>query len=297
MNTKSKTDIYQEVTDSVIALLEKGAGKVSMLWKNVNQANTLPIRSNGEAYQGVNVLLLWAAQQEREYSSNQWFTFKQAQALGGQVRKGETASRVVYADAIHTTQQDKTTGNDKDVSIPFLKRYFVFNANQIDGLPVTETPTVNPPQRIEALDAFFSSTGALVREGGNRAFYAPSSDYIAMPTLAQFPIVEHFYAVLAHELTHWTGHTSRCNRDFSKRFGDEQCAAEELVAELGAAFLCAHFGIEAKTMEGHINYLANWLKILKNDKRAIFTAASAAQKAVNFIHAVVAQHEPMQYAA
>jgi antirestriction protein ArdC len=300
MNKPAKTDLYQEVTNTIIAALEKGAGSVVLPWNKTNHTGALPLRCNGQPYQGVNVVLLWASQQENEFTSNQWFTFKQAEALGAQVRKGEKASQVVFTDAIHTTKPDKT-GTDQDVSIPFLKRYFVFNANQIDGLPVTEdqalAQSITQSQRIAALDTFFASTGADVREGGNQAFYTPSRDFIAMPNLVQFPIVEHFYGVLSHELTHWTGHESRCNREFSKRFGDAQCAAEELVAELGAAFLCAGLGIEAKTMEGHVNYLANWLKLLKDDKKAIFTAASAAQKAVNFIHDVVAQHEPMKYAA
>jgi antirestriction protein ArdC len=299
MNKPAKTDLYQEVTNTIIAALEKGAAPWVCPWNKTTGTGIIPIRSNGQPYQGVNVILLWAAQQEQCFTSNQWFTFKQAAALGAQVRKGEKASPVVFADAIHTSKQDKT-GIDKDVSIPFLKRYWVFNANQIDGLPEfdeKEETLIPENQRLDALESFFAATGASIRNGGNNACYVPSLDYIAMPLFSQFPIVEHYYGALAHELTHWTGHQNRCNREFSKRFGDAQYAAEELVAELGAAFLCAELGIAPKTMDDHVNYLARWLKLLKEDKKAIFTAASAAQKAANFINELVAQPEPLKMAA
>jgi antirestriction protein ArdC len=303
MTTTAKPDLYQEVTNTIIKALENGAAPWVCPWKKAKTSGIIPTRSNGQPYQGVNVVLLWAAQQERGYSSNQWFTLKQASALGARVRKGETASHVVFTDAIQTIKQDKS-GNDTDVSIPFLKRYCVFNAQQIDGLPVNEDQAAQEAlsqtqqtQRIDALDTFFASSGALVRHGGNRAFYAPSLDSIAMPDFHQFPVAEHYYGTLAHELTHWTGHETRCNREFSKRFGDAQYAAEELVAEIGAAFLCAGLGIEPKTMDNHVNYLAHWLELLKDDKRAIFTAASAAQKAANFIHSLAAHHEPLAMAA
>jgi antirestriction protein ArdC len=180
MTTKAKPDLYQDVTNTIIAALEKGAAPWVRPWKQTQGTGIIPLRSNGQPYQGVNVVLLWAAQQEHGFTSNLWFTFKQAQALGAQVRKGETASQVVFTDAIRATKQDKT-GTDQDVAIPFLKRYWVFNANQIDGLAKSEVPAeeeTTQPQRLDALETFFASTGALVLHGGNRAFYAPSLDFI-----------------------------------------------------------------------------------------------------------------------
>jgi len=185
-------------------------------------------------------------------------------------------------------------GQETEEEIPFLKQYLVFNAEQCEGLPghfyaLAETPKQGM-ERIEHAEAFFRETKADIRTGGNRAYYAIGEDYVQMPPFECFRDAECHASTLAHELTHWTRHTSRLNRDFGrKKWGDEGYAMEELVAELGAAFLCADFSITPEVREDHASYLEHWLKVLKHDKRAIFSAASHASKAVDFLHGLQTQ--------
>jgi len=172
-----------------------------------------------------------------------------------------------------------------------MKGYSVFNVEQIDGLPAhytaTHPPRLNPEQRIAQAEGFFAATGADIRHGGDSAHYVPALDYVQMPPFESFKGAESYYATMAHELTHWTRHPSRLERDFGrKRFGDQGYAMEELVAELGAAFLCADLELTPQIRDDHAPYIAGWLKALKDDKRAIFTAASHAQKAADFLHSV-----------
>ena len=219
--------------------------------------------------------------------------YKQASELGGQVRKGEKGSLVVYANRITKTGTDDK-GADVEIEIPFMKGYTVFNAEQIDGLPAhfyaTVQPLNNELERLDAVERFFANTQATIRHGGNRAFYSPSLDFVQMPELATFRDRESYYATRAHEMIHWTRHETRLNRDFGrKRFGDAGYAMEELVAEIGAAFLCADLGITPETRDDHAAYIASWLKVLKDDKRAIFTAASHAQKALDCLHGLQPQ--------
>lgn len=215
-------------------------------------------------------------------------TFKQAKELGAQVRKGETSTTIVYTNVFTREEQDHE-GNDIERTIPFLKTYAVFNAEQIDGLPeqfhaepATFTMT---EQRIEAVDAFFEKTGAEIREGGTKAFYSPSSDHIQIPPFASFKTAHDFTTTLCHEAIHWTKKESRLNRDFGReKWGDAGYAREELVAEIGSAFLAADFGLEFEPRPDHASYIATWLTVLNNDKRAIFQAASHAQKAAQYLH-------------
>jgi antirestriction protein ArdC len=232
--------------------------------------------------------MLWGAAIEKGYSCPLWLTYKQAVELGGQVRKGEKGSLVVYADKFTKTGTDDK-GADVEIEIPFIKGYTVFNAEQIDNLPghfyATMPPLNTAINRLDCVERFIANTKATIQHGGDRAFYSPGRDLVQMPELQTFRDGESYYATLTHEMTHWTRHESRLNRDFGqKRFGDAAYAVEELVAEIGAAFLCADLGITPETRNDHAAYIASWLHVLKNDKRAIFTAASHAQKAADYLH-------------
>jgi antirestriction protein ArdC len=290
-----KTDIYERVTAQIVASLEQGVRPWLKPWNAEHAAGriTRPLRGNGVPYQGINVLMLWGAAVERGYAAPIWMTFKQALELGGCVRKGERGNLVVYASTFSRTETDGDSGEESERDIPFLKGYTVFNVEQIDGLPAHFTApaeaVLDPVQRIAQAEQFFSATGATVRHGGNQAYYRMASDFVQMPFFETFRDAESYYATLAHELTHWTRHPSRLDRSFGrKRFGDEGYAMEELVAELGAAFLSADLGLTPEPREDHAAYIGNWLNVLKNDKRAIFTAASHAQRAADFIAAFAA---------
>ncbi|BBU33363.1 antirestriction protein (plasmid) [Burkholderia sp. THE68] len=282
-------DIYSRVTDKIIADLEQGVRPWVKPWKGGNAADriTLPARHNGIPYQGINILLLWGEQLDKGFLSNRWMTFKQAQALGANVRKGEHGSLVVYANKVLKSETDDK-GDEIEREIPFLKGYTVFNVDQIENLPAeyrTEPASVKsePHELIEHAEAFFSKTGAVIRHGGNRAYYAPAHDIVQLPIPESFDTAESYAATKAHELTHWTSHTTRLDRQLGKRFGDDAYAAEELIAEMGAAFVCAQLGLSPEVRDDHAAYLDYWLKVLKVDKKAIFTAASQAQKACEFL--------------
>jgi antirestriction protein ArdC len=257
------------------------------------------LRHNGIPYKGINVVMLWSAAVTKGYACPLWLTYKQAIELGGHVRKGETGELVIYANRITRTETDDE-GEVSEREIPFLKGYTVFNAEQCHGLPAhyyasAETPALTPMQRIEAADRFFAATGADIRHGGTRAYYAVGPDYVQMPPFETFRDAESYYATLAHETTHFTRHPSRLNRDFGRqRFGDEGYAVEELVAELGVAFLCADLDLTPEVREDHAAYIASWITVLKNDKRAIFSAAAHAQRAVDYLHGLQPQPQPTE---
>jgi antirestriction protein ArdC len=218
-----------------------------------------------------------------------WMTFKQASELDAHIRKGEKGSLVVYADSITRKETDERTGDEIDREIPFLKGYTVFNVEQIEGLPevyyAKAAPTLDPVARIDHAEKYFAALGATIRHGGNRAFYGIAADAIQMPPFETFQDADSYYATLAHECTHWTGSKTRLDRDFGgHRFGSEGYAVEELVAELGAAFLCADLELALEPRKDHASYIATWLKVLAADKRAVFTAAAHAQRAAEFIN-------------
>lgn len=223
------------------------------------------------------------------FASPIWMTFKQALELNAHVRKGEKGSLVVYANSITRKETDGSTGEEIDREIHFMKGYTVFNVEQIEGLPAhyyaKPEPRFSPIQRIEHAEFFFGHLHADIRHGGTRAYYAQASDYIQMPPFETFDSAGSYYATLAHESTHWTKHPSRLEREFGRKtWGDEAYAEEELVAELGAAFLCADLELSLTPREDHASYIAHWLTVLKNDKRAIFRAAAHAQRAADFLH-------------
>jgi antirestriction protein ArdC len=286
----TRADLYSRVTEQVIADLEKGVRPWLKPWSAGSTAGRvgLPRRHNGLPYRGINILVLWGEALDKGYGSPTWMTFRQALVLGGHVRRGEHGSMVVYADRLIRTETDER-GVDIEREVPFLKAYTVFNVTQIEGLPA---PYYAQPQEqcdrlqlIEAAEHFFAATGAVIRHGGDRAFYSPGPDIIQLPASAAFRDAESYAATKAHELTHWTSHPQRLARDFGgKRFGDAGYAREELVAELGAAFLCADLGIALEPREDHAAYLRHWLTILREDKRAIFAAGAHAQRAVDYLH-------------
>lgn len=285
-----KTDIYQKVTSKIIADLEQGELTWLKPWSagNTEGRITKPLRHNGKPYSGINVLMLWGAALEAGHFSPFWMTFRQAKELGAHVRKGEKGSAVVYASTITRTEEQED-GSAEERSIPFMKEYCVFNASQIEGLPdhyyAKPAPVIDPAQRIDHAEGFFRATGADIRHGGNSAHYSGGTDHVQMPVFESFRCPEAYYATLAHELTHWTKHKSRLDRDLGrKRWGDEGYAREELVAELGAAFLCADLALTPEPGTDHAAYIQSWLKVLREDKRAIFAAAAHAQRASDYLH-------------
>lgn len=284
-----QTDIYTRVTNKIIADLENGQRTWMKPWNADHFANRIakPQRHNGQYYQGLNIILLWAASVDQGFTANRWMTFKQAQELGGHVMKGMKGETVIYADKLIKTETNYK-GQEIDRAIPFMKCYTVFNVEQIDGLPADfyqKPEPLNPDiKRDDALEHFFAATGATIRHGGDRAYYNIGSDFVQMPFLECFAESEGYYATLAHEMTHWTRHESRLHREFGrKRWGDEGYATEELVAELGSAFLCAELGITPEVRGDHAAYIDSWLTVLKKDKRAIFSAAAHAQRAVDHL--------------
>ncbi|WP_313515154.1 zincin-like metallopeptidase domain-containing protein [Brevundimonas sp.] len=286
-NEPVRPDIHQRITAAIIAQLEAGVHPWTQPWASAASV-TRPLRHDGTPYSGVNIILLWAEAAHRGFTSATWMTFRQALALGAHVRKGEKGSTVVYANKLVRTETDDA-GEETERQIPFLKAYTVFNVEQIDGLPEAYAPTlpvlVNPDASIAEIESFFANCRADIRHGGVGAFYAPSPDYVQMPPFESFHDAHGYYATLGHEMTHWTRHPSRLDRDFGRtRWGDANYAREELVAELGAAFLCADLGLALEPREDHAGYIGHWLQVLRDDKRFIVSAAAHAQRAVAWLH-------------
>jgi antirestriction protein ArdC len=286
---ESRANVYDEITSKIIAELEAERVPWVQPWGTAVAKAPLAMPKNastGRQYSGVNVLILWGAVIEHEFTGQSWLTFRQALSLGGHVRKGERGTTVVYADRFIPDGEKKRaaeTGEDAQ-AIPFLKRFTVFNADQCDELP-TEIATVAPPPLpgvIEPqVEALIKATAIDFRIGGNRAFYVPSADYVQVPPPAAYfqPIDWHRTAL--HELGHASGHHSRLNRDLSGAHGSKKYAFEELVAELCAAFSCASLGIVPTVR--HADYIASWLEVLREDNRAVVRAASQATKAADYI--------------
>jgi antirestriction protein ArdC len=276
-------DLYAEVTDKIIAALESGIVPWVKPW-NASQPNAGAAfnAATGKAYRGINQCLLYAP----EYATAGWMTFNQAKAIGANVRKGERGSMIVFFKPFAVTDRNAkpdAEGNQPERSIPVLKAFHVFNVAQIENLPGKYQPKAlearPEAERHAVAEALLSQ--ARIEHGGDRAFYSPAAGFIRLPQAGQFNSQADFYATALHELTHWTGHAQRLAREYGKRFGDQAYAREELVAEMGAAYLCAHCGIAGKLQ--HASYIDSWLRILKADKRAVLVAASAAQKAADYV--------------
>jgi antirestriction protein ArdC len=282
-----KRDVYRKVTDAIITAIEQGAGTWRMPWHTSGRFAFSPINvTSKKPYRGINTVCLWASAQAKGYESGEWGSYKQWQDRGAQVRRGEKATTVVFWKFANNAD-DADSGDD---SLPtsgsrllFTKGYSVFNAAQVDGYTPKVDADMPMLERIEHAEAFFSSVGATVRHGGNQAYYSPVSDHIQMPPFQAFRDSISYYSTLAHESTHWTTHQGRCDRQLGKRFGDTAYAVEELIAELGAVFTCAHLALSTEPREDHAQYIQSWLRVLKADKRAIFTAASKAQQACDWL--------------
>ena len=285
-------DIHQHITDRIIAAIERGAGEFRLPWHRPAGNIMRPVNvASKKSYRGVNVLALWATAEEKAYTSGIWGTYRQWLEAGAQVRNGEKSAYVVFYKEI-TVEADGGNSEETDTRL-FARATPVFAAEQVDGWapPMIDAPaTVITP--IDQAEAFVTATGAAITHGGSRAFYRPSTDSIQLPPREAFigtatsSPAETYYSTLLHELSHWTGHETRCNRQLGKRFGDDAYAIEELVAELGAAFLCADLRITDEPRADHAQYLEHWLKVMKSDSKAIFTAASKASEAVTFLAAL-----------
>lgn len=279
-------DINKVITDKIISLLERGTIKTGARWTG-SKTTGLPVNAKtGEPYHGINVLVLWAEMAEKSYASSKWLTYKQAADMGANVRKGEKSVLCVYYKTVG--KRDAANSDDEQATYFMAKPFWLFNVAQIDGLPVdlaigtntTPSKEFNPHQEAEQL---LIKSKASIHYGFDSAYYSPIADKICLPTRERFTSESNFYATALHELTHWTGNETRLNRSFGKRFGDDAYAFEELVAELGAAFTVGRLGMIDATIETHADYVQSWIKVLKDDKKAIFTAASQAAKASDFI--------------
>lgn len=290
---QTKRDTYQIITDTILGALEN-CGPCERPW--VGPSLTMPVNAvSGHEYRGTNVVMLWVAAQEAGYSENAWATFKQWSEKGASVRKGEKGTPVIWFKMLERKDADAAGDEEDGRRIPCARLSWVFNVAQVDGYQPEKgrTPEDNQVSPIARADALMAASGAKITHQGAQAFYRPSTDEIVLPPQHLFTgtstssATEAYYGVALHELTHWTG--PRLQREFGKRFGDAAYAAEELVAELGAAFLCAKLGIEAEPRADHAKYLASWIKILKDDRKAFITAASKAAEASDYLLAFQAQ--------
>ena len=303
MAKKPTFNTHQVITDIILASLEKGVRPWRKGWTALGGALSRPVSGGtGNPYNGINVILLWAAQSERGYHSDTWHTYKGAQGKGGQVRKGEKGTRIVKWLFLPFKEngQVKLDANGEPVTFAKMRLYTVFNACQIDWPEGSEhapgpAPTVEDHDGSQAGDEYEDAKVILdswadevtIRHGGDSAFYRPSDDLIQLPTFEQFDSEAEYFSTAFHEAIHSTGHSTRLNRFKKERKGSykQAYAFEELVAELGAAFLCADAGINQpeEPREDHAQYLAHWLEVLKGDPKAIVSAASKAEKAAKLV--------------
>jgi antirestriction protein ArdC len=278
-----KRDLYAEVSAKIVAELEAGAAPWLKPWAATPGANTPCNAVTNRPYSGCNIVLLWMAQ-AAGYRTPRFLTFNQALEVGGHVRKGERGTKVYFVKKLQV--RDKDAHDDTATRIvPLLREYTVFNVDQCQNLPerIVAPGAVkprNPDERSAAIDEFLKCTGASIREGFE-AYYLPGADFISLPRFEAFNSAAHFYSTAFHELAHWCGHKSRLARDLRHRFGERAYAAEELVAELCSAFLCAEFSIDGDLR--HAGYIENWIGLLKTDTRAFFTACSKAQAAADYL--------------
>jgi antirestriction protein ArdC len=292
-----KQDVYTDVSARIIAELEAGAVPWVKPWSATAGANTPCNAVTNRPYSGCNVVLLWLAR-DRGWESPRFLTFKQAIDAGGNVRKGEHGTKVYFVKQLQVP--GKSEGDEQDTRlISMMREYTVFNVDQCENLPDgvkagKPMRVRNPDTRDELADEFLRATGAEIREGHDEAYFAPGADFISLPAFGAFKGADHFYNVAFHELTHWAGHKTRLDRDLKNRFGSRDYAAEELVAELGAAFLSAEFGFDGDVRNA--GYIATWIELLKADKRAFFTACSKASKAADYLRGL-ALAEPRAAAA
>jgi len=292
----ARRDIHAEVTDRIVAALEAGTAPWVCPWRRDGEGGRPRNGSSGHQYKGVNVILTGMS----GFATSRWYTFRQAGDLGGQVRRGERGTTVVYWQFIDAKHADAGKGADKGAApharkIPFLRAYTIFNAEQIEWPEGSKhavaevASTDNADDNYEQVEAVIGASGASISHLGTRAYYSPVEDRIVVPARARFDSNSAYFATVLHELAHWTGHSARLGRDLKGRFGSESYAAEELVAEMAAAFLAADLGIAGHLQ--HAEYIASWIKVLKGDKRAIFTASRMSQEAADYLLQPAGQDE------
>lgn len=289
---KRRFDIYESVTETILSAIASGSGEFRMPWHQAGSYFWQPRPSNaltGKPYHGVNTVALWAEAMLRGFEFHCWATYRQWKTLGAQVRRGEEGAVVVFYREL---ESERKTEGDEEEPKPrrVIRASWVFNAAQVDGWTIPDSPLQEDlVEAIDKAERFVKATRAKIRETGDRAFYSPGGDYIQIPPRSAFvgtetsSPTESFYSTLFHELTHWTGHPSRLNRELSGRFGGQAYAMEELVAELGAAFLCADLGVSNVPRQDHAQYINTWYSLLCSDKRAIFQAASKATTASEYL--------------
>jgi antirestriction protein ArdC len=290
MNARTQShrqSLYAEVTSRVIAELEEGRLPWVQPWDSAACGCTMPHNAgSGRIYSGINVLILWAAVVDGRYRTQRWLTYRQAQAVGGNVRRGEKGTIVCYADRFTPREEEERAREQgrEARQLAFLKRFTVFNVDQCEGLPAQLTDAPEFPAERETIphaEALIAATGANFRIGGDMAFYSPAGDFVQVPPQQAFGEQINWYRTALHELGHWTGHPSRLKRDQSGCFGSASYAREELVAEMASAFTCASLSIRPTVR--HADYIGAWLAVLREDERAIFRAASLASKAADYL--------------
>lgn len=291
MTRTTRPDIYQTITAKIVAAVEASPGDPVMPWQRGGFNAVLPKNAvTGHDYRGINILSLWVTALERGYEAGLFATYKQWASIGAQVRQGESAAPIVFYRQLEIARQNDDPAQEGETeTVRMARGYWVFAAEQVDGFTTPGALPVNPIARIAAADAYVSATGARVIVGGTRACYRPATDTIHMPDETRFfdgdgrTRSEAYYSVFGHELVHWSGADTRLKRTLGKRFGDDAYAMEECCAEIGAAFLCARLGIAHEPHPDHARYVHHWLKVMKEDARAIFAAAARAQEAVTYL--------------
>lgn len=287
MDTLStRQDIYARVTAQIVEAIEQGADSFQMPWYFSGALCEAPANAvSKRPYRGINVLALWSVARKRQYASGIWATYKQWKELGAQVRSGEKAASVV----LWKVNERGEAGVDEEESeksrrMLLARGYNVFNAAQVDGYQPPETPQLSDNVRDDRAEQFFVAQEADIQHGGSAAFYDADHDLIVLPDYRNFRSVGGYYATLAHEMTHWTGEPRRLNRKLGNRFGSASYAMEELIAELGAAFICARLQLTPEVRTDHAAYIATWLDVLNHDAKAVFTAAAQAQQAADWLN-------------
>jgi antirestriction protein ArdC len=279
-----KATIYETITNQIVTAIEEGAEGYRMPWHANGRDITSPTNAaTSRTYRGLNIITLWMIAEAKQYGSGTWATYQQWSERGCQVRKGERAASVFFWKNLNQGADEQSAREEEDRARFVARAYSVFNADQVEGYEAPQTPVLSEAERIAKAEAFFASIPAIVEHGGNRACYRTETDRVQMVPFSQFKSAPAYYSVLAHELTHWSGAKSRLDRDLSGRFGSESYAVEELVAEMGAAFIAGKLGLQSDPRKDHAPYVASWLKVLKSDARAIFTAAGKAQAAADYL--------------
>jgi len=285
--SEQRADLYKKVTDQIIAAIEAGAGKWRMPWHHDGTLVARPVNvATSRRYRGINRLILWAAAVDAGFDKGLWGTYRQYQAIGAQVRKGERSTTVVLWKEVRSAHGDDDAADQDDGRRRlFVRAYPVFNVSQVDGYQAKEVAALPEEERHARAEAFMRNLGIPTIFGGSEACYVPSTDTVHMPSFAQFRDAPSFYATWAHENGHASGANHRLDRDLTSRFGEAAYAFEEIIVELLSGMILADLGIAHQPRGDHAAYIAHWLKVLKNDPKAIFTAASKAQAAADWMHA------------